>query len=119
MSLHGFFKLDDTKESVEHINILTRNKEKYHGESPWNNVKGVCMHPFLALEMAAIKVQEDSNYQEYYEFLKDTVFEFLEINQELKEKNDFMVDMFDIPVNIDIKCPLSTSDILSSEEFHG
>ncbi|MGL4367578.1 MAG: hypothetical protein ACRCTQ_04795 [Brevinemataceae bacterium] len=71
------------------------------------------MHPFLALEMVAVKVQEDSNYQEYYEFLKDTVFEFLEINQKLKEKNDFMVDMFDIPVNID------TSDILSSEEFHG
>ncbi|MGL4676628.1 MAG: KilA-N domain-containing protein [Brevinema sp.] len=90
MSLHGFFKLDNIKESVEHIKVLTRNKEKYQGESPWNNVKGVYVHPFLALEMAAIKKCEDSNYEEYYEFLKTTIIEFLEINQELKEQYNFI-----------------------------
>ncbi|MGL4367579.1 MAG: hypothetical protein ACRCTQ_04800 [Brevinemataceae bacterium] len=43
MSLHGFLKLEDIKESVEYIKVLTGSKEKYHGESTWNNVKGRAM----------------------------------------------------------------------------
>lgn len=70
MSLHGFLKLEYIKESIEHINVL-----KYQGERPWDNVKGMYIHPFLALEMLAIKVQEDKNYQEYYEFLKKVITE--------------------------------------------
>jgi len=90
MSLHGFFKLDDIKESVEHIKVLTGNEEKYKGESSWDNVKGVYVHPFLALEMVSIKKNEDPDYQEYYGFLKETIFEFLDNNQELKEKYNFI-----------------------------
>ncbi|MGL4367571.1 MAG: KilA-N domain-containing protein [Brevinemataceae bacterium] len=108
MSLHGFLKLEDIKESIEHIKVLIESEEKYKGESSWDNVKGMYIHPFLALEMVAIKVEENNDYQdkdgkdvsldrklkseteEYYEFLKETVFEFLEINQELKEIYNFI-----------------------------
>lgn len=90
MSLHRFFRLEDTKESIEHIKVLTGNKEKYEGDSPWDNIKGVYMHPFLALEMVAIKKYKDSDYEEYYEFLKTTIIEFLENNQALKEQYNFI-----------------------------
>jgi len=48
------------------------------------------IHPLTALEMVAIKKNEDPDYQEYYEFLKETIFNFLESNPELKEKYDFI-----------------------------
>ncbi|MGL4388138.1 MAG: KilA-N domain-containing protein [Brevinema sp.] len=50
ISLYGFLKSEDIKESIEHIKMLTGNKEKYKGVSPWGNIKGVYVHPFLALE---------------------------------------------------------------------
>ncbi|MGL4561108.1 MAG: hypothetical protein ACRCV0_02300 [Brevinema sp.] len=128
MGLYGFLKSEDIKESIEHIKMLTGDEERYQGESPWSNIKGVYVHPFLALEMVAIKKNEDLQHEEYYEFLKETIFEFLDNSIDLKDKYSFMVDIFDITcsgamgdchVNIDIKCPLGTSDIVSSEEFHG
>ncbi|MGL4677218.1 MAG: KilA-N domain-containing protein [Brevinema sp.] len=75
MGLYGFLELEDIKESIEHIKVLTGNKEKYEGVSYWDNVKGVYLHPFLALEMAAMKKNEDHDYEEYYEFLKKVITE--------------------------------------------
>ena len=50
--------------------------------------------------------------KEYYEFLKETISEFLENNKELKERYDFIVATTDFRVCSD------PSDIVSSEEFH-
>lgn len=69
MSLYGFFKLVDVKDIIDHIKTLTGDKDKYEGASSWDNLKGVYVHPFLALEMVDIKRKEDSDYEEYYEFL--------------------------------------------------
>lgn len=90
MNLYQFFKLEDITETIEHIKVLTGDKDKYESKSSWDNVKGVYVHPFLALEMVAIKKNEDSDYEEYYEFIRETIFEFLENNQELKEKYHFI-----------------------------
>lgn len=104
MSLYRFFKLEDIKEFIEHIKTLTGNKEKYNGDNPWDNIKGMYIHPFLALEMGALKKSEDSDYEEYYNFLRQVIVE--------NNKYEWIVDIFDIHVNID------TSDILSSEISH-
>lgn len=66
----------------------------------------------MYLEILTIKKDEDSDFIEYYEFFKETIFKFLGNYKELKEKYNFIVDMFDVPVNID------NSDIVSSEELH-
>ncbi|MGL4562831.1 MAG: KilA-N domain-containing protein [Brevinema sp.] len=75
MGLYRFLELEDIKESIEHIKVLTGNKEKYEGVSFWDNIKGMYIHPFLALEMVAIKKNEDCDYEEYYEFLKKVITE--------------------------------------------
>jgi len=90
ISLHRFFRLENIKESIINIKVLTGSKEKYHGESPWDNVKGVYVHPFLALEMVAIKVQEDEEYSEYYKFLKEVIeednrYEWIKMFHEFEE----------------------------------
>ena len=90
INLNRFFRCDCIKESIEHIKVLTGNKEKYQGESSWDNIKGMYVHPFLALEMVAIKKQEDTDYIEYYEFLKKTIaednkYEWIEMFHNLKE----------------------------------
>lgn len=43
ISLYRFLNLEDTKQSVEHIKMVTGNKEQYQGESTWDTVKGVCV----------------------------------------------------------------------------
>ena len=88
--LGKFLRSEESKESIEHIKVLTGNKEKYQGESSWDNIKGMYVHPFLALEMVAIKKQEDTDYIEYYEFLKKTIaednkYEWIEMFHNLKE----------------------------------
>lgn len=56
-SLYQFFKLEDIKASIEHIKTLTDDKEKYQGANLWDNVKGMYIHPFLALKMVAINIR--------------------------------------------------------------
>ena len=90
VNLSRFLRLESIKESIEHIQEITENKEKYQGESSWDNIKGVYVHPFLALEMVAIKKQEDTDYIEYYEFLKkviaeDNKYEWIEMFHDLEE----------------------------------
>lgn len=90
MFLFREMRAEDIKNDVEHIRMLTGQREMYKADSVFENVRGWYIHPLLALEMVAIKKCEDSDYEEYYEFLKSIIFEFLDNNIELKEQYNFI-----------------------------
>lgn len=84
---------EDIKNDIEHIKLLTGKREMYKADSVFDNVKGWYIHPFLALQLLAILKHRDNDYEEYYEFLKETIFEFLGSDAKFCSTYE-LVDMF-------------------------
>lgn len=89
-----YLKSEGAQETIEHIQNLTgQNKPFYKQDSPWSNVRGWYIHPFLALEFASIKKHQDPDYQEEFVSLKEIIFSWIEENS-LKEENSLIYEFY-------------------------
>ena len=87
--LGKFLRSEESKENIEHIINLTGQRVEYIVTNPWDNIKGRYIHPFIALQLVAMRKEEDSDYIEYYEFLKtviaeDNKYKWIEMFHDLK-----------------------------------
>ncbi len=89
-----FLKSEGAQETIGHIQNLTGIKRVfYKHESVWSNIRGWYIHPFLALEFASIKKHQDPDYQEEFDFLKESIFNWIEENN-LKEENSLIYEFY-------------------------
>ena len=89
-----YLKSDGAQETIEHIqNLMGIKHTFYKYDSPWANIRGWYIHPFLALEFASIKKHQDPDYQEYFEFLRENIFNWIETNN-LQEENNLIYEFY-------------------------
>lgn len=88
-----FLKDEETIETIECLQGLGQKEININRNHCIENHNGFFINPFLALQLASIKKNEDIEYVTSFEFLRNSIFEWIEQNNKQNEF-EFLYDFY-------------------------